>query len=434
VLVFIALTSRRVAALVATLIASAGAVAAIEVLLARDDLVNGPLSTPGVADQGHSAALLVALLGAGCGGLYWAWCRFADWEWRARVPLAAKVAAAAAALAVIALGIAVFDPGQKFDDFKKPPGQTSFTEGDFTRSHLLSSTSTGRWQLWSAAADEWQSKPLLGRGAGSYQAWWGEHASLSLFVRDAHSLWLEMLGELGVVGFLLLVMAVGAGFVAALARLRRAGPARPLIAGLAAVRAAFCAAAAIDWMWELTVVGLVAVVALGMLVGHATSPSEPQPEPERVADRPARGRLRPRAVRAVAVLVALAAILCIAVPMLAQQRLEESQAASQRGDVAQAVDAAQGAHSLQPWAASPYLQLALVEEQAGDLRQANRYVKDALERDSSDWSIWLVAARIQTKAGLIRQGRRSLRRAEALNRKSELFATLRNQARERSAR
>jgi O-Antigen ligase len=432
VLVFGALTSRRVAALVATVIASAGAVAAIEVLLARDDLVNGPLSTPGVADQGHGAALLVALLGAGCGALYWAWCRFADWEWRARVPLAAKVAAAGAALAVIALGIAVFDPGQKFDDFKRPPSETSYTEGDFTRSHLLSSTSTGRWQLWSAAADEWETKPLLGNGAGSYQAWWMEHASISLFVRDAHSLWLEMLAELGVVGFLLLVMAVGAGFVAALTRLRRAGPARPLIAGLAAVLAAFCVAAAIDWMWELTIVALVAVVALGMLVGHATSPSAP--EPERVADRPARGRLRPRVVRAAAVLVALAAILCIAVPMLAQQRLEESQAASSRGDVAVAVDAAQGARSLQPWAASPYLQLALVEEQAGDLRQANRYVKDALERDSSDWSIWLVAARIQTKAGLIVQGRRSLRRAKALNQKSQLFEVLRKQSREGSAR
>jgi tetratricopeptide (TPR) repeat protein len=243
-----------------------------------------------------------------------------------------------------------------------------------------------------------------------------------------------MLGELGLVGFLLLVMAVGAGFVAALARLRRAGPAQPLIAGLAAVLAAFCVAAAIDWMWELTVVGLVAIVALGMLVGHATSPFEPDAEPERVPDRPARGRLRPRAVRAAAVLVALAAILCTAVPMLAQQRLEESQAASQRGDVAEAMDAAKGARSLQPWAASPYLQLALVEEQAGDLRQANGFVKDALERDSSDWSIWLVAARIQTKAGLIGQGRRSLRRAETLNRKSQLFATLRDDSRERSAR
>ena len=68
---------------------------------------------------------------------------------------------------------------------------------------------------------------------------------------------------------------------------------------------------------------------------------------------------------------------------------------------------------MQPWASSPYLQLALLEEQAGDLGRANRHIKDALERDSSDWSTWLVAARIQTKAGFIRQGRRSLQAGRA---------------------
>jgi hypothetical protein len=36
-----------------------------------------------------------------------------------------------------------------------------------------------------------------------------------------------------------------------------------------------------------------------------------------------------------------------------------------------------------------------------------------------------VAARVQTKAGFIRRGRRSLRQAERLNRKSQLFEALR---------
>jgi O-antigen ligase len=340
---------------------------------------------------------------------------------------------------VVALvaGIAAFDPGAKFDDFKRPPGEAkAYKEGDFTRSHLLSSTSTGRWQLWSSAKDEWQTRPVLGRGAGSFQSWWMEHATLGLFVRDAHSLWLETLGELGILGFLLIVTVFGAGFVAALSRLRRAGPARPTVAALAAVLAAFVLGAAIDWMWELSVVGLVAVVALGMLVGFATLPAgdtraQAEPRPRRVSSH---ARLRSRASRTVAVAVALAAIMCAAVPMLAQDRLERSQAAAARDDIAGAVDAAQDARSLQPWASSPYLQLALVEEQAGDLRQANRYVKDAIERDRSDWGTWLVAARIQTKAGLIRQARHSLDQAMAHNRKSPLFTELRKQARERSAR
>jgi tetratricopeptide (TPR) repeat protein len=425
VLVFCALTSRRTSALVATAIGSAGAIAAIEVLLARDDLVNGPLSAPAVAGQGHSAALLIAVLAAGCVAVYWAWCRFADWDVRLPRPVQAALVGAMALVALI--GVAAFDPAGKFEDFKRPPAETKYVEGDFTRSHLLSSTSTGRWQLWAAAGDQWETKPALGQGAGSYQSWWTEHADFPLFVRDAHNLWLEMLGELGVAGFALILLVFGAGLVAAVSRLRRAGPARPLVAALTAVLAAFMLGAAIDWMWELTIVALVAVVALGMLVGAATLPPDGQRQAPQ-AFSGARGDVRVRALRTAAVAVALAALMCVTVPMFAQQRLEESQAAADAGDVAKAVDSAEDARSLEPWAASPYVQLALVSEQAGDLHRANRHIKDALERDSRDWSTWLVAARIQTKAGSIRAGRRSLRRAEALNPTSQVFEDLRDRA------
>lgn len=111
--------------------------------------------------------------------------------------------------------------------------------------------------------------------------------------------------------------------------------------------------------------------------------------------------------------------------MLSQNRLEASQAAAARGDFVGAVDAADDARSVQPWASSPYLQLALLEEQQGHLGAANRHIDDALERDRSDWTAWLVAARVQTKAGFIRRGQRSLREAERLNRRSQLFESLR---------
>jgi hypothetical protein len=433
VIVFCVLTSRRLPAVVATAIAGAGAALGVEAMLARDALVNGPLGSARASNEGESAALLLLLLGLGCAALYWAWCRFADWEPRVRLSLAAKVGVVLAAAGVLAVGVAAYDPVGKFETFKKPSGpDVGLVEGDFTRSHLLSSTGSGRWQLWSSAYDEWQTKPVFGRGAGSYQSWWMEHASLPLFVRDAHSLWLETLAELGVVGFLLLVIAIGMGFVAALARLRNVGGDRPLIAAMAAVLAAFVVAAGIDWMWELSVVGLVAVVALGVLVGRATAPGVPARPP--LAQSPAddRARLRARMLRTAGIALALGAILCAAVPMLSQNRLEASQADAARGDLAGAIDAADDARAVQPWASSPYLQLALLEEQRGNLGQANRWVDGALERDSSDWSIWLVAARVQTKAGFIRKGRRSLRQAERLNRKSQLFAALRDRARQSS--
>ena len=117
---------------------------------------------------------------------------------RLKLPLAAKAGIALGAIAVLAVGVAAYDPVDKFETFKKPSGpDVGLVEGDFTRSHLISSTGSGRWQLWTSAVDEWETKPALGRGAGSYQSWWMEHASLPLFVRDAHSLWLETLAELG---------------------------------------------------------------------------------------------------------------------------------------------------------------------------------------------------------------------------------------------
>jgi O-antigen ligase len=273
---------------------------------------------------------------------------------------------------------------------------------------------------------------VFGRGAGSYQSWWMEHASLPLFVRDAHSLWLETLAELGLVGLLLLVIAIGTAFVAAIARLGRLGQDRPLVAAMAGVLAAFVVAAGIDWMWELSIVGLVAMVALGILVGRATagSPRSAVGSRQSAVGRP----LRRRMLRPAGVGVALAAVLFAAVPMLAQNRLEDSQAAVARGDAAGAIEAADDARAMEPWASTPYLQLALLEEQQGNLGAANRHIEDALERDRSDWSTWLVAARVQTKAGFIRRGRRSLRQAERLNRRSQLFEALRDSTSKSSAR
>ena len=79
-------------------------------------------------------------------------------------------------------------------------------------------------------------------------------------------------------------------------------------------------------------------------------------------------------------------------------------------DTDAALDRAAAAQALEPWAASPYLQLALVREAAGDLAGARAAIEDAIERDPLDWRLWLVRTRLETKDGAVAEARESLAR------------------------
>jgi hypothetical protein len=425
-LVFLALTERRLAAIGYTACAVAGSAPVVAVLLARSELVDGPLGSAAASDQGTSAALLILLVCVATGAVA---------ALAGRVPLPAMRlgargrALAAGALIVAAIaGVVAADPVERFNTFKKSPTEFKQVEVDYTRAHLLSGSGSGRWQFWQASVDEFQTRPLVGRGAGSYESWWAQHGSLFRFVRDAHSLWLETLGELGLIGLFLLVSAFGAALVTATSRLRASrGPDRVTIAALVALVAAWCLAAGIDWMWELTVVTVVAVACLGLLTGPATARPAPLAKPG-----PTRLRWRGRVVRLPSVSltarigVAVLAVLVIAaqaIPLRAQTKIRDSQAAVAHGDAQAAIDDAEAAHDVQPWAASPHLQLALVREQTGDLLAARDEIASAIDDDRSDWRLWLVQARLETKSGAIDRARSSLRHAMRLNPRSPLFAS-----------
>ncbi len=414
VAVFLLVTGPRIPAIAASLVASLGVAVAVVIMLSRHALSDGPLGSSAASGQGRSAALLLALLGVGCAVVYAAWCTV---EPRRPIRLRGRTAAglAAAGLVLLVVGVVATHPLQKLHDFKRLPSQDGVSSTDFTKAHLLSSNGSGRWQLWSSAVDEWKKNPITGGGAGSYESWWAQHGTLRKFVRNAHSLYLETLGELGVVGFALLISAFAAGFVAAGRRLlRSAGEERATIAALLGALAAFMVGAGIDWMWELTVVSVVGIVCLALLVGPATAGPR-----ERVARRVP--RLGP-AARAAAVGLCVIAVCLEGILFLSNMRLDQSQAAASRGDTRAATTVAQDAKSLQPWAASPYLQLALLREQSGDLRGARTRIGEALDRDNADWRLWLVSARLETEAGNIAKARHDLGRAKMLNPRSPLLA------------
>jgi hypothetical protein len=126
-------------------------------------------------------------------------------------------------------------------------------------------TSSYRHDYWQAAMAEAGEHPLLGSGAGSFFLSWQEHRRVEVGVRDAHSLYVETLSELGPVGLTLVLVLV---LVPLAVAVRRRGD--PLVAAAGAGFVAFAAHAGVDWDWEMPVVTLAGLACAGVLVAGGT--------------------------------------------------------------------------------------------------------------------------------------------------------------------
>ncbi|MEA2419187.1 MAG: hypothetical protein QOE60_1393 [Thermoleophilaceae bacterium] len=121
----------------------------------------------------------------------------------------------------------------------------------------LGSIDTNRYRYWEVAISSWADNPIHGLGSGGFQVEWLKQLDRVDKSGDAHSLYLESLAELGVVGFLFL-MAFLCGTAAAVLRLHRIarGPATGLAGGLAV----WAVHAGLDWDWEMPAVTLPALM------------------------------------------------------------------------------------------------------------------------------------------------------------------------------
>jgi tetratricopeptide (TPR) repeat protein len=195
------------------------------------------------------------------------------------------------------------------------------------------------------------------------------------------------------------------------------------MAALTSVFAGFAFAAAFDWVWELTAVTVFAVIALALTTGPATSTLAP-PRIARQDEPPVWSVRRRLLLGTVTVVAAWILIAAQAIPLVSDREVARSRSAVLARDLGEAREAADAARAIQPWAATPYLQLALVREEAGDLDRAREWIEEAMERDPRNWRLWLVGARLETKLGRVGAAERSLRRAIALNPRSPLFEDL----------
>jgi uncharacterized membrane-anchored protein len=120
-------------------------------------------------------------------------------------------------------------------------------------------------------------------------------------------------------------------------------------------------------------------------------------------------------VRPALALLAVAAIVPQYVVLAAGSHMRNSQIAFNAGDGARARSEALAAKAIEPWAASPYLQLGLVSEAEGDLPTASHWLKEAIRHSERDYTLWATAARIEIKRGNTRAARRDLGEARRLN-------------------
>ncbi len=125
----------------------------------------------------------------------------------------------------------------------------------------LTTLQSNRYDYWRVAIRAFDDEPIRGVGAGGWAVYWLRYRTVAEFSTDAHSLPLQTLAELGVIGLLLLgTFVLGVAAAAAL----RAAPA--LAAGPVAGLAAYIAHAPLDWDWEMPALTLVAVLLAGAVL------------------------------------------------------------------------------------------------------------------------------------------------------------------------
>ncbi len=158
----------------------------------------------------------------------------------------AVLATAGVLIVAAALAAAVFEG--------KPEGTSPVHGADPAR---LGSIDTNRYRYWEVAIATWADNPIHGVGSGGFLVEWLKERDRVDKSGDAHSLYLETLAELGLVGFAFL-MAFLFGTAAAVVRLHRVapGPATALAGGLAA----WAVHAGLDWDWEMPAVTLPALM------------------------------------------------------------------------------------------------------------------------------------------------------------------------------
>jgi hypothetical protein len=345
--------------------------------------------------QGHHVAVVVAICAVGAAVLRAALAPSLD-ERLKQVALPVRVRRRAtwvgwvSALGAVVIVVATFHGAiaREYHRFLTPAGPGN--RGDL-RARLTDPANNGRLEEWKVAWHQFQRAPVLGHGAGTFQDTWARYRPDTLFVRDAHSLYLETLDELGVVGLALLLVAILSVLARAASRVR--GPGRPLYAAVFAVLLGWALHAGLDWDWEMPVVTVIFFSLGGFVLSRPARPS--QPAEQNPSALPAGVPIRAAAGLAFALLAVLPAFTWVS-----QVKLDDAAYAFSRGDCRTAQHSALSSISTLGIRAEPYEFVAYCDMRLGMPRLALAAIDHAVRLDPGNWNYRYDVGLMRAAAGV----------------------------------
>jgi hypothetical protein len=286
---------------------------------------------------------------------------------------------ASVALIVLVLALVLGAGGFAHREYDKFVHGTAGPQTTQTRERLSDPGNDGRLPLWKAAVRIYETESLRGTGAGTYQPYYFRYRTAPELVADAHSLYLQSLAELGLIGLALIAIVV-LGMLGGLAsRLR--GPDRAVYAALFAMTLAWAVHQAFDWDWQMPAVTLGVFILAGLALARARD-----------------GRAGLSGLPASRTLVALGWLVLAVAPLLASTSyalLRSSGQALKRGDCVSAKHEALSSLSLSAERPQAYEIVGVCDLEQGFAQAAVPAMAQAvaLERENWEESFWLAVAR-----------------------------------------
>jgi hypothetical protein len=377
----------------------------------REAPPRGTLISKEVAESAASAMLL----GAVALGAVWAALSFlisgpirraTDRSPRWRDGRASRPTAAAVAVILIAgigAAAAVNDPVGKvkdqYDEFVNLQVQDTKTDTRFF------SGGGYRYDYWRVALDQFKDNPLKGVGAGSYDRTYFLERRTNEDIRQPHSIELQTLAELGIVGglaLLTLVLSVLAGLWASARRAREDDWERVVAVAAGGVFLAWLAHTSVDWLHIVPGITGIALVAGAVLVSPWATPVPGLVKGPRIAAA---------VVAAGAVLLAAGTVVrptaAESLRLDAQGRLES--------DPVGALRRANQARALQHDSMTALFAKSAAYARLDRYRAARGALLEATRLEPHDHLPWTLLGDLAARRGDFRTARRSYRRARRLN-------------------